>query len=112
MIGDRPFCLSSDRRKIPTLISIIVNLSFTVQNCMRPVNPRPVNPHTGAVRVHYRGAFRPHRPDQVEPAFEPFPEFSQSGVLRTSELAHQTETAEQRNQFPAFCHEQRYESHT
>ena len=66
---------------------------------------RPVNPETSAGRIHYRRALRPHRPDQVEPTFEPFAEFSRSGVFRASELAHQTEIAEQRNALPPFRHE-------
>jgi hypothetical protein len=49
---------------------------------------RPVNPETSAGRIHYRRALRPHCPDQVEPAFEPFAEFSRSGVFRASQLTH------------------------
>jgi len=100
MIGYRRFYLR--QRQTPDSNLILEHSQEFLHRAELHTPDQPTNP----CRTRpYRRALRPHRPNQVEPAFQPFPEFSRAGILRASELPHETEIAEQRNALSAFCHE-------
>jgi len=53
-----------------------------------PNGLRPVDQDRLAVRSDPRRAFRPHRPYQIQPPFQPFPELSGANILGAPQLVH------------------------
>jgi hypothetical protein len=90
MIGDRGFDL-------PPMT--VARFHFDALMCAsfpsrRQDGSGSVHPQSRARRIRDGRAFRPHRPDQVQPAFEPFAELARPGIVRAAELIHEPEISE------------------
>src|SRR5947209_4097871 len=66
---------------------------------------RSIHIQTRAIRINRGGALRPHRPDQVQPTFQPFAKLAGSTVIGAAQLTDKAAVAEQRNSLAAFRNE-------